>query len=167
MNQIRNMISNGYIPILPILFWNVFLTSKLPPEYQPREFNHNIPALIQIGENAFRLILFSLPLFAKLDINSKRGRIGLFLYTVGIGLYFFSWVLLIYFSDHSFIRCYPIFIAPAYTPLFWLIGIAFMIDSYYFPWKYKIWHMLLPSFLFLIFHIHHASLIYFRSVSVP
>lgn len=162
MNAIKSLISNGYIPILPILIWNIIFTSKLPPAYEPRAFNSNIPLFLIIGENVFRTIIFILPIFVRFNISSKIGRRGLVIFLIGMLLYFASWILLIYAPNSVWSQSALGFAAPAYTPMIWLIGLSLMFDSYYFKLAYSKWHYIIPSFAFLCFHCTHSLFVYFR-----
>jgi leucyl aminopeptidase len=55
------------------------------------------------------------------------------------------------------------FTAPAYTPLFWLMGIGLIGNSFYFNLPYRPWYYISTSILFLIFHNFHAFTIYSRT----
>lgn len=162
MNFLKSVISNGYLPILPILIWNIILTPKLPAQFQPGNFNSNVPFAILLGENIFRFIIFSIPLAIKLNVRSKAGRTGLRIYLFGIVLYFSSWVLLICFPDSFWANNLFGFAAPAYTPVIWLIGIGYMADSYFFNLAYKKWNFILPGIAFSIFHITHTIFVYYK-----
>ena len=155
-------IFNAYIPLFPILIWNLILTSKLPEAFNPNYFNSNIPLLLLIGENIFRSIIFFLPIVCILNFKSSNGKKGLFIYIGGTILYFLSWLALIFFPNSSWSTNIIGFTAPAYTPIIFLMGIALMINSYYFKIKYKKWHYILPTILFSIFHIIHTIYVYFR-----
>jgi len=157
------ILSNGYIPIIPILAWNILFTSKLPPAYQPQLFNSNIPLAIIVGENIFRSIIFLLPLFFRLNVSSPLGTKGLIIFTSGVVLYFTSWLMLIYAPNAEWGSNILGFVAPAYTPIIWLLGLSLMVDSYYFKFAYSKWHFILPSIAFSIFHISHTLYVYFQN----
>jgi len=159
---LRKILSNGYIAIIPIIVWNILLTSKLPPAYIPEAFNSNIPLTIIIGENLFRSIIFILPLFFFLNITSSFDKKGLFIFFFGIALYFSSWLMLIYAPNSSWSNSILGFIAPAYTPLIWLVGLSLLVESYYFKLAYSKWHYILPSIAFSTFHVSHAIYVYNR-----
>jgi hypothetical protein len=55
------------------------------------------------------------------------------------------------------------FLAPAYTPLFWLIGIGLIGDSFYFNLSFKRWFFICSSIIFLLFHNTHTAIIYSRT----
>lgn len=163
MSIIKIILANGYIPIIPILAWNIIFTSKLPLAYNPKSFNSNIPLFLLIGENIFRTIIFILPIVFKINITTVQGKQGLFVYLFGSFLYYASWLFLIYSPNSSWSNSVFGFTAPAYTPIIWLIGISLMVDSYYFNITYTKWHFIIPCILFSIFHITHALVVYWRS----
>ena len=160
MNIVWKILSNGYVPIIPILVWNFLLASRLPAAYGPKLFDNNIPVLIIVGESIFRGVIFAMPLFFRLNIGSIPGKAGLILFSLGVGLYFSSWLALIYLPDSSWSTHVFGFAAPAYTPVIWLTGLSLMVDSYYFRLAYSKWHFIIPSILFSIFHIAHSVYVY-------
>ncbi len=162
MNTVKKIISNGYILLIPILIWNLSFTSKLPPAYDLKNFNSNIPILILIGENLFRSIIFILPLFIKLSIGNKAEKFGFIVYIFGSLCYYISWVILIYAPNSLWSNGFYGFAAPSYTPIIWLIGMSLMANSYYFKVKYMKWHFIIPSVAFSIFHITHTLIVYLR-----
>ena len=143
MNLIRKITSNGYVPLIPIFAWNLMFASALPPAYAPASFNMDIPSIILTGENVFRAIIFSLPLFFSLNIKTAIGKKGLCLYCVGTVLYFSSWLALMFAPDSGWSTSLLGFAAPAYTPILWLTGIAMMGEAYYFKLNYS--KMALPD----------------------
>lgn len=162
MNILKKTLTNGYIPLIPILIWNYIFISKLPLVYQSQSFNHEIPILITVGENLFRSIIFILPLFFKLSINKSRQKKGLVVYIIGVFLYFISWLIFMYMPDSTWSSNIFIFSAPAYTPIIWLVGLSMMVERYYF-FRYSKWHYIIPAILFSIFHIYHSIYVFDRA----
>lgn len=162
MNILFKILSNGYVPLIPIIIWNALLTSKLPPVFDPKSFNSDIPLLIMVGENLFRAIIFMMPLFFRIKISIPMGKAGIIIFLFGVLLYFLSWLMLIYFPDSVWSTSVLGFSAPAYTPLIWLVGLSLMADSYYFKISYSKWHFILPSLVFSFFHVFHAVYVYGR-----
>jgi len=163
MTVFNILLSNGYILLLPILIWNGIFGSKLPPSFDSKSFNKNIPLFILIGENLSRSIIFLLPLLMRINLSETTGTKGLIVYAFGSMLYYISWLLLMCFPDSAWSKSVFGFIAPAYTPVIWLSGIALMVDSYYFDLSYSTWHFLIPAMSFAFFHIAHAALVYRRT----
>lgn len=155
-------LSNGYIPIIPILAWNALFVSSLPPAFDPKSFNNGIPSAIMVGENLFRAAVFLLPLFFKLNISTSIGKAGLIVYIGGTSLYFLSWLIQIIAPNSLWSTSLLGFTAPAYTPIVWLVGLSLMADSYYFKATYSKWHLILPSIAFSFFHVYHTIFVYNR-----
>jgi len=163
MNLVQNILSNGFVAIIPVLVWNLIFTSKLPPAYEPESFNNNIPLTITIGENLFRFVVFLMPLLFRLNITSSSGKKGLIIYSFGMVLYFSSWLMHIYAPNSGWSNSVMGFTAPAYTPIIWLIGLSLLVDSYYFKLAYSKWHFIIPAIAFSIFHVAHAVYVYGRA----
>lgn len=161
---IRKIVTNGYMPMIPILLWNIVAVPKLPSAFDPQVFNSGIPLSVLIVENIFRTIVFILPLFLKINIDSQRGRQGLLIYIFGCLLYFASWLMLMYAPQSTWSNSIFGFAAPAYLPIIWLVGISFMAEAYYFKISYARWHLIVPSIIFSVFHITHTYLVYTRIV---
>lgn len=163
MNLLRNIISNGFIPVIPILIWNLLFTSKLPPALGSESFNRGVPFFILLGENIFRSIFFLFILFIKLESKTASGRMGVRIYSIGIFLYFLSWLLLMYFPNSSWSNSIIGFSAPAVTPFVWMLGISLMAESFYFKLPFLKWYLIIPSLLFILFHTAHTVLVYQRT----
>jgi len=155
--------SNGFLAIVPILAWNIAMSSRLPPAYQPGTFDREVPTVVAIGENFFRYVVFLAPLFFRLDASSPAGRTGLMLYSLGVAMYLASWLTLIRAPDSGWSRSILGFTAPAFTPIVWLVGLSLLVDSCYFGLPYSRWHYILPSMAFSIFHLSHAVSVYGRT----
>jgi hypothetical protein len=55
--------------------------------------------------------------------------------------------------------------APAYTPIVWLLGIGMIGDEFFLPGvAFKPWMYWALSALFLVFHNLHTALVYSRGV---
>jgi hypothetical protein len=154
---------NCFLLMLPIMLWNILLTKRLPKDFQPEIFWKDISPYLMYGENISRTIIFLLTLLMPLSISNITQKKGLFLYLGGTILYFASWLVLIYFPNSSWSNNLLGFMAPAYTPLLWLTGIALIGNSFYFNFVYKRWIFILTSIIFLLLHNFHAITIFFRN----
>lgn len=163
MESVKKYSLNCFLLTLPILAWNIFLANKLPEEFQPGIFWKDIPAFLKYGENILRIAVFILALLMPLSISTATQKRGLFLYSAGTIVYFASWLALIYFPGSEWSNNLMGFMAPAYTPLFWLTGIGLIGNSFYFNLPYRRWIFILTAVLFLMFHNFHAVTIYFRT----
>ena len=153
---------NCFLLLIPILVWNVILSKQLPQAFQPSFFWDRIPLLVKYGENISRMIVFGLTCFMPLPIITATTKKGWWLYIFGTIVYFASWIVLIHFPTSSWSRSWWGFVAPAYTPLLWLLGISLLGRSFYFNLPYKHWFFMISALIFLAFHIYHTSLIFFR-----
>jgi hypothetical protein len=148
--------------LLPILLWNMVFAGKLPQAFQPEMFETDIPGFIVAGENFFRLVIFILPVLMPLRIVSPAQKVGLGLYLAGTGLYFLAWLALMLFPHSAWSLSAPGFLAPAYTPLIWLIGIGLIGSSLYFASSYQSWTYIALALIFVGFHLSHTALVYLK-----
>ncbi len=151
--------------IVPVLLFNVLLMGRLPEIYQPKFFTYGIPSWISAGENTFRVLIFVLPLLMPLDIERSGQRIGLAAYLAGVTLYSLSWAMQIWFPQSRWSASRWGFMAPSYTPLLWLTGIAFIGDSLFLPIPYIRWIYVWLSIIFLCFHNLHTWIVYSRTAN--
>jgi hypothetical protein len=161
----RHYLSNCFLLTIPILVWDFVFTDKLPTAFQPEIFWNNIPPIIAYGENISRIAMFIFMLLMPLKISTSTHKKGLALYVAGTLLYFVSWLLLIYFPNSTWSSNVLGFLAPAYTPLFWLTGIGLIGDTLFFNLHYKKWIFFFVVITFLLFHNWHTYLIYLSTHS--
>jgi len=167
-NMEEMTIAKGYIwncvwLMAPVLLLNVLLMKKLPAAYQPEVFWRDIPMWIRAGENALRAAIFVLPILMPLRVIRAGQEIGLLLYCLGLILYFTSWSLQVWFPKTRWSASRWGFMAPSYTPLIWLAGIALIGDSLYLPLPYSPWVYVALSVVFLTFHNLHVWIVYSRT----
>jgi hypothetical protein len=155
---------NCLLLLLPIMAWNLIFASKLPWVYSEEVFSKNILSFITIGENVFRLIVFILPVLMPLRIDTQSQKLGFWLYIIGIVIYFLSWLAQMYFPQSAWSLSALGFLAPAYTPLIWLIGIGLIGNALYFSFPYRSWIYILLAAIFIGFHLSHAWTVYIRNL---
>lgn len=160
--HIQKYFFNCFLLTTPVLLWDYIFTDRLPEVFRPEIFQKDIPPFIVNIENISRVIMFVLISFMPIKNLVNIQRKGLILYAIGILLYFASWLILIYFPNSMWSESMLGFLAPAYTPLFWLIGIGLVGGSLYFNIPYKRWFYFLVVVVFLAFHNWHTYLIYLR-----
>jgi hypothetical protein len=163
MYIVHQVISNGFILFIPILLWNFFLDKKLPPFFDPKNFDKNIPKTITFCEGAFRMIFFAMPFTMKINLNSVTGKIGILVFITGVLIYFLTWVPLILYPKATWSNSLLGLAAPAYTPLIWLIGFSMIVDSYYFNIHYSMWYYIVPALLFVVSHTFHVIIAFKNS----
>jgi hypothetical protein len=160
---IKKYFFNCFLLTIPILLWDYIFTDNLPKAFQPEIFWKDIPSSITYGENISRLLMFVFISFMPLKIITNKQKNGLILYVVGVLLYFVAWLILMYFPNTTWSNSVLGLLAPAYTPLVWLVGIGFIGNALFFKIPYKRWLYFLVVIIFLIFHNWHTYLIYFRT----
>lgn len=163
LKSIKKYVFTCFLLTIPILFWDYMFTDRLPKAFQPESFWKDIPSFIVNVENISRLIMFVFISFMPIKIVTPIQKKGLVLYVIGTLLYFVSWLILMYFPNSVWSKSVLGLLAPAYTPLFWLIGIGLIGNSFYFNIPFKRWLYFLVVIIFLIFHNWHTYLIYFRT----
>jgi hypothetical protein len=163
VNTIRKYTFNCFLLSIPILIWNLILANKLPKVFQSEIFWKDIPPLISYGENISRFAIFGLMFFMPVSILTATQKKGIALYIIGSLLYFASWLMLIYFPYSVWSNTIFGFMAPAYTPLLWLLGIGFIGNSFYFNLAYKRWMFISIAIVFILFHCSHTYLIFLKS----
>ena len=161
--NIQKYVFTCFLLTIPILLWDYLFTDRLPKAPLIQPFWKEIPSYIIQIENISRLIMFVLISFMPIKISAPNQKKGLVLYVIGTLLYFVSWLILMYFPNSAWSKSELGLLAPAYTPLFWLIGIGLIGNSFYFNIPFKRWFYFLIVLIFLIFHNWHTYLIYFRT----
>jgi len=162
VNSFKKYLNNCFLLTIPILVWNLIFTNQLPQAFQPEVMWNDIPVYITYGENILRTIVFMLTMLMPLRITTREQKIGLILYVAGTLIYFLSWLPLMYYPESNWSNHVIGFMAPAYTPVFWLIGIGIVGNAFYFRLPFKRWYFISVSILFLIFHNLHTFLIFNR-----
>jgi hypothetical protein len=158
-------IHNCFWLLAPILIFNLLFAHMLPPAYQASAFSKDIPQLIALPENALRAVVMLMPLLMRLQVSTSSQRIGFGLYVVGVLVYFASWGILIVAPRCKWSASTPGFMAPAYTPAIWLLGIGLIGDELVLPGvAFKPWIYWLACALFLLFHNLHAGLVHARRI---
>ena len=146
--------------LVPILAGNAMFLRYLPPAISDAELWDAIPQPLALAENALRVVVFALPFFLPLQLSSKRQRAGLGLYIFGVLVYSASWLALIALPQSSWAASPAGFLAPAYTPTLWLMGLSLIGREFSWGGSYRPWVYPLFSALFLAAHVCHASIVY-------
>jgi len=160
--QLKKYIRNCFLLLVPILLWNVLLVSYLPQAFSPDVFWNDIPNWIAYGENTFRIAIMVIPAFMILSLQTRSQKIGLRIYLTGTVLYFLSWILLIVYPNSNWGQSVFGFMAPAYTPIIWLLGIGFIGNKSFLKIKNLTLIYIVLSLLFIVFHILHTFTVYQR-----
>ena len=157
----KKLLLNCFWLVLPALIWSTVFVAQLPAAYQSEVFWNDIPAGIAIPENVLRVVALLIPIFLRLSIRTQRQRLGMVLYGLGLLAYFASWVPLMVAPDTAWSRSIIGFIAPALTPVLWLMGIV-LIGEPIWPFPYRSWVYALVVLSFVGFHASHALFVHGR-----
>jgi hypothetical protein len=161
-NNPAKYLFNCFWLLAPPLLISFLLLKYLPETFQTKIFWKNIPSSVKYSENTLRMMVMIFPLFFPLTITTKLQKAGLAVYLIGVTLYLFSYLTLIYFPESNWCKSLIGFSAPATTPLIWFMGIGLIMDKPYFTVYYKKWIYLTIAIVFCIFHFTHTSIIYYR-----
>ncbi|WP_373551171.1 hypothetical protein [Haliscomenobacter sp.] len=153
---------NCFLLTIPVLLWDYAFTDRLPQVFQAENFSKGIPSFIINIENGSRLLMFIFISLIPIEMLKPIQKKGLVLYVIGTLLYFASWLMLMYFPNSTWSKSALGLLSPAYTPLFWLVGIGLIGDSLYFNIPYRRWWYFFIVIVFLIFHNWHTYLIYLK-----
>lgn len=162
-SAVKKHFFNCFLLMLPVIIWNSIWTPFLPAPYQPDVFENDIPGWLIYAENASRIVLFLLTLLMPLSVTTPKQRKGMYLYVTGLLLYFASWTALLVLPASAWSTGWIGFSAPAWTPVFWLAGIACLGHSFYFRLQYRKWYFISVALLFLVVHNTHTMLVYFHT----
>jgi hypothetical protein len=146
--------------LVPALAWNAALLKRLPPVISNPDIWGAIPQPLAIAENTLRILIFAVPFFMPLQVSTKRQKRGIALFIVGTLVYFASWLALIASPQSSWATSAAGFLAPAYTPALWLLGLSLLAQEYSWGSTARPWIYATLSVLFLATHISHATIVY-------
>ena len=123
-----SLLNNGLF-LIPPLLWNIVFATKLPKTY----YEGTAPAALTVVENVFRTATMLYPVFIPVDTDNPGFYAGLATYSIGLALYFGSWSIMMFSERDDLKQNAFIKLAPAYTPIIWLIGISLMSGSTILP----------------------------------
>lgn len=153
----------GWLMVLP-LGLNLF-AGKLPASYDPKRFDIGIPKFVTLPENLFRMVVCLSPFLMPLSFSSPLQRVGMGIYIAGVIAYYLGWGAEIFLPESKWSTSWMGFLAPAYTAFFWLVGIGFICDRFFFASPYRFWMYLAAAAVFIGFHVTHTALVYKREFS--
>ena len=155
-------LANCGLLLVPILVWNVAFARYLPPALTS-DFNRDIPAPLLLTENVLRLVVMVVPFLLPLDVTSPGQRRGLWLFVAGALVYATAWIPLMVAPESSWSKSRLGFLAPAYTPLVWLVGLGLTGRRFFWSVPFEPWMYLLLAGAFVMVHFAHAHLAYQRA----
>jgi len=163
LKQIRRFAVSCGLLLVPVILWNVAFANRLPPMFARGEFWRDIPVSLELAESVMRAFVFILPFAMPLEVAGVSQRRGLWLFLLGLLIYFASWLPLMC-APHSAWSTSALGVsAPAYTPAVWLAGIAMLGRRLFWGQHYRWWFYLVGAAVFLVAHITHMLIVYARS----
>jgi len=129
---------------------------KLPKVLLESEPQPTRSKIFNIAENLFRIIVFIMTLFMKLEITTPLQKSGLLLYVLGVILYFISWIPLITNRPNRWSNSYIGLLASSFTPIIWLFGIGLIGNTSFIAVDHVSWIFNLLSILFIASHVIHT-----------
>jgi hypothetical protein len=158
--KFKHYLSNCFLLLIPLFLWNLLLIDLLPAYYAPEVFDNNIPNLIAYSENILRAVVFVLPAFMLLSFKTKRAKVGLVIYLIGLLCYFSSWLLVIIYPESNWSNSLIGFSAPAYTTIIWFVGIGLIGNKAYIKIPYLSVIYISVSIIFVVVHTWHTYIVY-------
>jgi hypothetical protein len=119
--------NNCFLLLIPILVWNFGFNSKLIKVGYLTDAEGK--KTIGIIENILRALIFLYPLFMRFEVKASDFIRNIIIYSVGSIIYFLTWIMIIYFKNNKWSVSRIGLLAPAYTPLIWLIAIGLLGES--------------------------------------
>ncbi len=158
----RILLRNGAWLVVPPMAITFVLWGSLPASYSPSVFWKDIPGWLSLLENIFRILVCALPGILYFGRKEKGQTIGWYIYAGGMAVYLASYLLQILLPGSAWSLSVIGFTAPAWSTVFWLAGIGLICARSWLPipWNRLIYFGV--ACLFLIFHIGHTSLVYFK-----
>ncbi len=163
VGAIRRYATSCGLLLIPAVVWNLLLTDRLPSEFSASVFWLDIPRPLSLLENASRALVFAVPFFMPLDVAAPGQRRRLLIFAAGTLVYFASWLALIAAPSSAWSVSAVGFLAPAYTPALWLLGLALLGRRLFWGDWYRWWMYLPLAATFLAAHVGHTWLIFGRS----
>ncbi|WP_299347794.1 hypothetical protein [uncultured Maritalea sp.] len=136
---------------------------NLGAAYQPKEFWRDIPPLLGLVENVSRFVVIALSVVMLLEWRGSTQRVGLFVYAIGLSLYICCQWAIVADPTGAWATSAIGFLAPAYTPIIWVIGIGLIGSRPVYdriPWRNSVFFGL--AGVFLAAHNAHAWLVFSR-----
>lgn len=156
------VLRNGVLLIMPAMVITFGLWTRLPAAYGAEAFDRGVPGWLLATENGLRLAVFALPLFLYFGRESRLQVAGWYVYVIGMLLYLGSYMAQIYLPASAWSSSILGFTAPAWSTLFWFVGIALVCENTWLSWP---WHRavyLVIATAFVGFHVAHACLVFLR-----
>lgn len=149
--KIQYLYCNCFLLFIPVILINV-LSIKYLPEYYLKD----IPHVIVYLEIVVRVILMALSAVMIMDIKDRVGKIGAWIYVIGLAMYIVSYVVIINLSDTSIGENMIVQLSGYWTATIWLIGIGLIGRRLFVKMPYHYSCYIILSILFGMIHTYHG-----------
>jgi hypothetical protein len=161
VSPLRQYLRTSLWLVVPPLAISVGLWSKLPQAYGDAFWNV-VPPYVTATENVLRIAAFALAALLPFGVDTPRQQRGLLIYLAGLCLYAGSYATAILLPDSAWSRSAIGFLAPAWTPLLWFVGIGLMAGDALFPRWFRGAHFIIVTTAFVAVHVTHAAIVFER-----
>jgi hypothetical protein len=128
-------------------------------KYLPELYLKNIAHTIVPIEATVRTALIALSTIMKINVQDRKGKIGILIYIAGLILYFISYFLLINYADVIIGKNMILQLSGYWTAMIWLIGIGFIGNRLFFKIPYHYTLFIILSILFGITHTYYGYIL--------
>ena len=156
-------VRNGVWLTVPPLAISFGLWGALPEAYGAEQFDAGMPAWWRLTENVLRLVVFGLPAALVVGSRAELSRMAWPCYGLGLLAYLASYLMLVLWPEEAWSTSAVGFTAPAWTPAFWLVGLAMLCRASWLWARWRWWMYLVPVAAFLAVHVGHAGAVWSRA----
>ena len=152
---IHYLYSNCFLFFIPVILFDILFTKYLPELYL-KNISHTIVPI----ETAVRILLIALSSIMKINIQNRKGKIGVLIYITGLFLYFVSYFVLINHADAVVGKNMILHLSGYWTAMIWLIGIGLIGNRLFvkIPYHYSLYIIL--SILFGMMHTYYGYILF-------
>lgn len=148
---------------VPPLLVSFSFWPNLSAAYQPEIFWRDIPQALGWVENVSRFAVIGLSAIMLIEWRTSTQKLGFAIYVIGLALYILCQWAIVAAPDGVWATSFFGFLAPAYTPAIWIVGIGMIgqraIDARI-AWRNVVFFGF--AGLFLVAHNVHAWLVFSR-----
>lgn len=110
---------NCFWLLVPVMAWNLAFWDRLPARYSAEG-----PGWLAYCEHALRVVVTAGAAWLPLEREEPCQRAGVWVYAVGLVVYFSSWLPQLMAPNSGFAMSILVLMAPAYTPTVVFAGIS-------------------------------------------
>ena len=151
---IQYLYSNCFLLFIPVILFDIVFTKYLPELYL-KNTSHTIVPI----ETTVRIALIALSAIMKINVQNRKGKIGVLIYITGLILYFISYFVLINYADVVIGKNMILQLSGYWTAMIWLIGIGFIGNRLFVKVPYHYTLFIILSILFGIVHTYYGYIL--------